>query len=90
MFRKTLPNIETARLLLRGLRKGDEDFLAMLDSDPLVMRYNDSGPMSHSQAKDFAREQVEIADRIWKRTGKWLVELRETPTRIGWGCRCPV
>jgi RimJ/RimL family protein N-acetyltransferase len=27
---------------------------------------------------------VEIADSLWKRTGKWLVELRGTPTRIGW------
>jgi len=84
MFLKTLPNIETARLLLRGLRKGDEEFLAMLDTDPVVMRYNESGPMSHRQATHFARVQVEIAESIWKRTGKWLVELKGTPTRIGW------
>ena len=84
MLLKTLPNIETARLFLRGLRKGDEDFLAMLDTDPLVMRDIGRGPMGHSQATHFAQEQVEIADSIWKRTGKWLVELRETPARIGW------
>ena len=84
MYLKTLPNIETARLLLRGLRKGDEEFLVMLDTDPLVMYYSDGGPMSHSQATHFAHDQVEIADLICKRTGKWLVELKGTPTRIGW------
>jgi len=84
MFLKTLPNIETARLLLRGLQKGDEEFLVMLDTDPVVMRYNEGGPISHRQATHFARMQVEMADSIWKTTGKWLVELKGTPTRIGW------
>jgi RimJ/RimL family protein N-acetyltransferase len=81
---ETLPTFETGRLLLRGLRKGDEPFLAMLDVDPVVMKFVHRGPLSLSQAEHFARVQVEMADGIWRRTGKWLVELKDTSARIGW------
>ncbi len=81
-----LPTFETARLRLRGLRYGDEAFLAMLDSSPAVMRYIHSGPLTCSQAGRFAALQVEIdmSPCVWKRSGKWIVELRDRPVRIGW------
>ena len=81
-----LPNIETPRLLLRGLQKGDEDFLIQLDTDPLVMRYIHRGPLSGGQAANWARLQVDAdtSPRAWKVVGKWIVELQASGTRIGW------
>jgi RimJ/RimL family protein N-acetyltransferase len=74
----------TARLTARTLQPGDEEFLAALDSDPEVMHYIHTGPLSQTVAMDWAKMQVEMAPGRW-RFKKWLVELRaDAPTRIGW------
>lgn len=78
-----LPELETTRLLLRPLREGDKQFLASLDSDPMVMRYVHDGAMPQQEAFDFAELLIEMAPtrRSW---GRWMVELREPPTPVGW------
>jgi hypothetical protein len=53
-----LPVFETARLRLRGLEKGDEDFLVQLDTDPLVMRYIHDGVINVKFAERFALLEV--------------------------------
>jgi ribosomal-protein-alanine N-acetyltransferase len=79
-----LPDLRTGRLLLRGLQPGDEAFLSMLDSDALVMKHIHTGPLKCSDAATWASLQVESYSICWKQTGKWMAELRTTPTRIGW------
>jgi RimJ/RimL family protein N-acetyltransferase len=80
---ETFPELETPRLRLRGLRPGDEEFLAALDSDPAVMEHIHEGVIPFEKALRWARLQVETAGfrRNW---GKWLVELREGEVRLGW------
>jgi len=78
------PSLETERLLLRPLRKGDERFLAMLDTDPAVMRFIHQGVRERRLAERAALLEVEIEANSNRRIGKWIVELREQPTRIGW------
>jgi ribosomal-protein-alanine N-acetyltransferase len=80
-----LPKFETERLFLRGLQKGDESFLAMLDSDPLVMQHIHQGPLSEAKAARWAQLEVEAhLSLTWRLTGKWLVSLRHTSAPIGW------
>jgi RimJ/RimL family protein N-acetyltransferase len=69
-------------LRLRRLRAGDQEFLASLDSDPLVMQYIHSGPFSLPRALRHAELEVETADMYWH-TGKWIAELQEGAS-IGW------
>ncbi|MFL6464000.1 MAG: GNAT family N-acetyltransferase [Bryobacteraceae bacterium] len=73
---------ETARLRLRRLRAGDEEFLAVLDSNPVVMQYIHSGPCSFSRARRYAELEVQTA-HAYRQTGKWIAELRDG-TSIGW------
>jgi ribosomal-protein-alanine N-acetyltransferase len=77
------PELETIRLHLRGLRSGDEGFLASLDSDPAVMAHIHQGALPYDKALDWARVQIELAAYHWH-WGKWMVELRGTATPIGW------
>jgi RimJ/RimL family protein N-acetyltransferase len=74
---------ETARLQLRALQQGDEEFLAFLDSNPEVMQYIHSGPLSQHAAMKWAKLQIETAPHRWH-LHKWIIELRDNPTRIGW------
>lgn len=75
--------METARLRLRGLREGDEPFLASLDSDPDVMRYIHNGPLSAQEAEHVARIQV-MGARAGNEWGKWMIERRADGVAIGW------
>lgn len=75
-------NFETVRLRLRRLRSGDEEFLASLDSDPIVMQYIHSGPCSFPRARRHAELEIETA-HAYRHTGKWMTELRDG-TPIGW------
>ncbi len=77
------PRFETARLRLRGLRRGDEEFLASLDSDPRVMEHIHNGALTQEEAVRFAHLQVETAGWRWH-WGKWLVELRADGAPLGW------
>jgi hypothetical protein len=65
------------------LRPGDKEFLASLDSDPVVMRYVYDGPVSDEEALEEAQIKIELArSRSIFRT--WLVELRDERTPLGW------
>jgi len=77
------PTFETRRLRLRTVQPGDEEFLAALDSDPDVMRYIHRGPLSRNAAMKWAKAQVEAAPHHWH-LHKWIVELREDQTKVGW------
>ena len=81
-----LPVFNAARLRLRGLEKGDEDFLVQLDTDPLVMRYIDVGVVDSKFAERCAFLEVNSYSNQHsrRRTGKWMVELLNPATRIGW------
>ncbi len=81
--RAAFPEFETPRLRLRMLRPGDEEFLAMLDSDPAVMKHIHHGAMSHEKALRYAEVQIDTAAFHWH-WGKWMVELREDATALGW------
>jgi len=76
-------SFETLRLRLRVLQPDDEEFLAALDSDPVVMQYIHSGPLSQKEAVQWAQIQIEMAPHRWH-LRKWIVELRDCRTRIGW------
>ena len=73
---------DTARLRLRRLRAGDEEFLATLDSDPFVMQYIHSGPCSFPRARRHAELEIETA-HAYLHTGKWMAELQDGAS-IGW------
>jgi [ribosomal protein S5]-alanine N-acetyltransferase len=77
------PEFQTARLELRNLRAGDEEFLARLDSDMAVMQYIHSGALTPEAAMKYARVQVDTAPyrRNW---GKWMVVLRDHEISVGW------
>lgn len=83
MERAERPAWETTRLRLRGLRPGDEPFLASLDADPEVMRYVHDGPRSYSAAFSSACLQVQVAPYGVLR-GKWIVEALATEAAVGW------
>ena len=77
------PEYETPRLRMRLLRRGDEYFLAFLDSDPSVMQHIHCGPLSQANARHFARLQIEMAAfRI--HLGKWIALLCDHMAPIGW------
>ena len=76
-------NFKTSRLRLRTLQPGDQEFLASLDSDPVVMQYIHSGALSPQVALDWAESQVEMAPRRWH-LHKWIAELPRQQIRIGW------
>lgn len=73
---------KTERLRLRRLRSGDEEFLAALDSDPLVMQYIHSGPFSFPRALRHAELEIKTAD-AYRYMGKWIAELHDGAS-IGW------
>ena len=77
------PELETPRLRLRGLRPGDEGFLASLDSDLMVMMHIHEGAIPYEKALHYARMQVEGAAYRWH-WGKWLLESRDDATPVGW------
>src|SRR5215207_8567807 len=82
MDSKTLPNITTARLLLRWIAEDDTDALYDVFSDPQVMRYWSTPPLSGRDAA--AKLQREIAagnenDAMLK----WGVALRDSNHVIG-------
>lgn len=80
---RRLPDLETPRLRLRPLERGDEAFLAALDTDPAVMRWVHGGALAPEHARQYAERQVQLAG-YRHRFGRWLVELRESRERLGW------
>jgi RimJ/RimL family protein N-acetyltransferase len=78
------PVIETARLRLRMFRPGDVDNLAMMFSDPEVMRYVADGKPA---GRDVAEKAVTSVIEHWRRHGfgRWAVEDKETRQFVGYG-----
>lgn len=78
----TLPIITTPRLVLRWVSEDDIDSLYEIFSDPQVVRYWSSGPMTDRSAA--VAMQREIADGNLKGTyWKWGLALRDTNKLIG-------
>jgi ribosomal-protein-alanine N-acetyltransferase len=78
------PLIETARLRLRMFRPEDLDSLAVMFSDPLVMRYVADGKPAGRDVADKALTSV-IAH--WQREGfgRWAAEDKDTNQFLGFG-----
>lgn len=81
---RVLPEVETARLLLRQFVPEDVGRLAALWRDPDVLRYIGTG-----EARDeaYARGYLEKHARRWREHGfgAWAVEFKERAgTLIGW------
>jgi len=82
MNANTLPVITTPRLVLRWISKDDIDGLFEIFSDPQVMRYWSTGPLSNREAA--AEMQREIAAGNLNETMmKWGLALRESNFVIG-------
>ena len=82
MNSKTLPIINTERLLLRWIAEDDTDALYDVFSDPQVMRYWSTPPLADRQAA--AKLRREIADGNETDTMlKWGVALRDSNHLIG-------
>ena len=82
MDSKTLPIITTERVVLRWISEDDIDGLYQVFSDPQVMRYWSSGPLTHRDAA--AAMQREIAAGNENNTMfKWGLALRESNLVIG-------
>lgn len=76
-------SLETARLQLRKLQAGDEEFLASLDTNPDVMQHIHLGALSERAAMQWAKAQIEIAPHR-PHLHKWIVERREDRASVGW------
>lgn len=77
------PTFVTPRLRLRTRQPGDENFLAELDSDADVMQHIHCGAISPKAAMKWANAQIETSRCRWH-LHKWIAELRENGTQIGW------
>ena len=78
----TLPIITTPRLVLRWISEDDIDGLYEIFSDPQVMRYWSTVPLTNREAA--AELQREIAQGNESETMlKWGIALRDTGTVIG-------
>ena len=78
----TLPIINTPRLVLRWISEDDIDSLYEIFSDPQVMRYWSTVPLSNRKAA--AELQREIAEGNENETMfKWGLALRDSGTVIG-------
>jgi len=81
-----LPKFETKRLRLRGLEKGDEDFLVQLEVSEQVMAFVHDGAIDGKLAERYVHLEVDSYSNPHsrRRTGKWMVLLPNPATRIGW------
>lgn len=78
-----VPTLETDRLVLRGIRPRDREFLVALDTDPEVMRYIHDGAMTSEEAEKWALHQILYAASR-SRYGKWIAERRLDGAAVGW------
>jgi RimJ/RimL family protein N-acetyltransferase len=74
---------QTARLLIRTLRPADQEFLADLDCDPEIMEFVHSGPLPRNEALKYAEAEIGLS-QYRRHLGRWIVELREEGTKLGW------
>ncbi len=83
VLKQQIPTFTTERLRLRSLRPGDEEFLARLSTDPLVMQYIHAGALTPDRARREADIEVELAG-YRRHFGRWLMEMPASAVRIGW------
>ena len=82
MDANSLPIITTPRLVLRWTSEDDIDSLFEIFSDPQVMRYWSSGPLTEREAAAALQQEIaesNLNDRFWK----WGVALRDSNKLIG-------
>ncbi|MEH2393149.1 MAG: GNAT family N-acetyltransferase [Nostoc sp.] len=83
-----MPEIETARLLLRPCTPQELDELAPILSNPAVMRYSPRGPIPKDQVKEVTQEILKFFITHWQQHGfgVWAVMEKATAKLIGhWG-----
>ncbi|WP_257236711.1 GNAT family N-acetyltransferase [Nostoc sp. 'Peltigera malacea cyanobiont' DB3992] len=68
-YSDTMPEIETARLLLRPYTPQDLDELAPILSNPAVMRYSPRGPIPKDRVKEVTQETLLIFYKHWQQHG---------------------
>ena len=80
-----MPEIETARLLLRPYTPQDLDELAAILSNPAVMRYTSRGPIPKDQVKEVTQQTLQNFITHWQqhRFGVWAVVEKVTAKLIG-------
>lgn len=81
----TMPQIETARLLLRPYTPQDLDELAPILSNPEVMRYSPTGPIPKDQIKEVTQKTLQFFIKHWQQHGfgVWAVVEKATAELIG-------
>ena len=83
-MRELSPFLETERLALWPLGRGDDRFFVDLDSDPEVMRYIHGGqPTSPTRAKE-ALERLVALSEARPGQGLWRTTLRGAEETVGW------
>lgn len=77
--------LETSRLILRQLRKDDEDNLVTLDSDPEVIRFINGGIASSREAiaNNFLPYAISYYDQD-ENLGFWAIIEKSSQEFIGW------
>lgn len=79
---RTIPELMTDRLLLRGLRVDDLDAYARMYADPDVMRFLEDGrPLNRSAA--FRSMAVHLGHWQLRGYGQWALEDRATGDLVG-------
>lgn len=80
-----MPKIETARLWLRPYTLDDLDELAVILSNPEVMKYSPRGPIAKEKAKAVTYEVLEFFINHWQQHsfGVWAVVDKVTPKLLG-------
>ncbi len=85
MVRKQVPQIETARLLLRGFTDADHGAYAAMRADPDVVRFLPGGEALVPFADEIATSRIKAFRDGWSRGfGVWAIEARDTGGFIGY------
>ena len=82
MDSKTLPIITTPRVILRWISEDDIDSLYEIFSDPQVMRYWSTAPLSNREAAADLQREVAAGNESEKMF-KWGLALRNSNTLVG-------
>ena len=80
-----MPEIETARLRLRPYTLDDLDRVAVILSNPEVMKYSPKGPIAKGKEKQVTREILEYFIEHWEKYGfgVWAVVEKASRKLIG-------
>lgn len=88
-FELPIPEVNTARLRLRGFRESDLDAYAEIMADPDVTRFLGAGP-TLSRADAWRQMAMFLGHWVLRGFGLWAVEERATGKLIGrLGCQYP-